>query len=63
MDPLKPSIALLMKLGSLVVHAEEFFSPKGHPYDKAAIDGLLQDQEVKDWLEEMDKLAFLPKKR
>ena len=62
-DPLKPSAALLCKLGSIAVHAEEMTSPKGHHFDKAAMDTLLSDAEVKAWLAAMDKMAFLPKKR
>lgn len=56
-------VSLLVKLGSIAVHAEEMMSPKGHEFDKAALDTLLEDPEVKEWLEAMDRLAFLPKKR
>ena len=62
-DPLKPSLTLLCKLGSVIVHAEEFFSPKGHPLDKAALDTALQDDEVQEWLVAMGKMAMLPVKR
>lgn len=62
-DPLKPSITLLIKLGSLVAHYQELTSPKGHEFDKQAIDTLENDPEVIEWLAVMDKLAFLPKKR
>ena len=62
-DPLKPSPSVLVKLGSLAIHAEEMMSPSGHRFDKIALEGLLRDPEVREWLAEMDKLAFLPKKR
>lgn len=62
-DPLKPSVTVLIKLGSIAVHAEELTSPKGHQFDKAALDTVLHDPEVREWLSQMDKLAFLPKKR
>lgn len=62
-DPLQPSSSLLVKLGSIVVHAEELTSPDGHEFDVAALQGLYQDPEVKEWLEQMDKMALLPKKR
>lgn len=62
-DPLKPQVTLLVKLGSLVVHVEEMLSAKGHHIDKTAIEGLLNDSEVKAWLKQMDKGAFLPVKR
>lgn len=62
-DPLKPSISLLIKLGSLVVHADEFLSPNGHPFDRMAFDNGLQDAEVQQWIRQMTKQAFLPVKR
>lgn len=62
-DTLKPSVTLLVKLGSLAVHIEEFLSPHGHEFDKAAINTLLSDAELKQWLAEMSKMAFLPVKR
>ena len=62
-DPLNPSLSLLVKLGSIVVHVDEFLSPHGHPYDKEVITGLLLDQDVLEWLQEMNKMAMLPVKR
>lgn len=56
-------ITLLVKLGSLAVHVDEYLSPDGHPFDLEAIRQILNDAEVTDWLAEMDKLAFLPRKR
>lgn len=60
---MNPGTTLLMKLGSIVVHAEEAISLKGHTWDVEAIKPLLADPEVKAWLEEMDGLAMLPVKR
>lgn len=57
------SLPLLVKLGSIAVHADEFFSPDGHEYDKTAIVQLLQDPDVQTWLKMMDGSGFLPKKR
>ena len=62
-DPLKPSVALLSKLGSIAVHVEELLSPKGHDFDKIALEQLLNDAEVKVWISDMDQMAMLPKKR
>ena len=62
-DPLKPSVSLLIKLGSVIVHQEEMISAKGHHFDKAALDTVRNDSEVIAWLEQMTKLAFLPVKR
>ena len=62
-DPLKPSVTLLMKLGSIIVHAEEGLSSKGHQFDVLALQSLLRDADVKVWLKAMDKIALIPKKR
>lgn len=58
-----PSITLLCKLGSIIVHCDEYLSKDGHELDKQAILSLLQDDDVKDWIENMGKSALLPKKR
>lgn len=62
-DPLKPTLSLLIKLGSIAVHTDELLSAKGHAVDKEAINTLLENQEVIHWIAEMDKLAMLPVKR
>ena len=62
-DPLIPSPTLLIKLGSIAVHVEEYLSVFGDPLDKSAIDALLVDSEVKEWRKQMDAMAFLPVKR
>ena len=62
-DPLRPSAALLSKIGSIIVHLEEINSPSGHHFDKAALDALYDDEEVKEWLKQMDAMAMLPVKR
>jgi hypothetical protein len=54
-------LSLAMKLGSIAVHAEELLSPDGHEFDKVALDNLLQDPEVKSWIEAMGPM--LPRKR
>lgn len=62
-DPLHPSPALLCKLGSIAAHAVELLSPDGHHFDKAALDQLMADQEVREWLRAMDAMAMVPKPR
>lgn len=62
-DPLKPSAPLLARLGSIIVHAQELISDNGHAFDKDAFIALLDDSEVHEWMQEMDKLALLPKRR
>lgn len=60
-DPLKPELTLLIKLGSIIVHAEELWGPGGHEFDKIAAEVLLKDPEIKEWVKAMG--PFLPVKR
>ena len=60
-DPTKPSLPLLCKIGSALIHAEEWLSPTGNFFDKGALEGLLADPEVKAWIKAMGPL--LPVKR
>lgn len=62
-DPLAPPPRLLAKVGSILVHVEEMLSPQGHRFDRAALEATMNDPEVKEWLEALDKLALVPKKR
>lgn len=62
-EPLKPSVQLLVKIGSLVVHLEEAQSAKGHYVDQVAMEQLQNDPEVRHWFSAMTKLALLPVKR
>lgn len=58
---MKPSAALLVKLGSAVVHADELTSPHGHDFDRTAIRTIVDDPDVKAWVKAMG--ALLPVKR
>jgi hypothetical protein len=58
-----PSMVLLVKLGSLIVHYQEYTSGNGHQFDKTVIDALEADQQVVEWMKQMNDLALLPKKR
>ena len=62
-DMTKPSLGLLVKLGSIAVHADEILSPHREAVDVDAIRSLLEDVEVREWLAQMSKAAFLPVKR
>lgn len=62
-EPLKPSATLLVKLGSIIVHADELLAPGGHAFDRIALQQLLADKEVSEWLDQMGKLALIPLKR
>ena len=63
-DPLKPNASLLVKLGSIMVHAEEMIDPvKGHEFDLSALKALLADPDVKTWRRRMSRMALLPVRR
>lgn len=58
-----PDPLVSVKLASVAVHAKELLAPGGHEFDAAAIDGLLAEQDVKDYLRQLDDMALLPKPR
>jgi hypothetical protein len=58
-----PKLSILVKLGSIAVHADEMISSDGHQFDRVALESLLTDPEILHWIKQMDKLALLPKKR
>ena len=60
---LSPDPALLCKLGSIVVHADEMMSDDGHHYDRLALQQLLNDPDVKHWIDLMSMAAMVPRKR
>lgn len=60
---LSPTPALLIKLGSIITHYEEFLSDKGNRVDLDTAQVLRKDQEVMDWFDKMNVLALLPLKR
>jgi hypothetical protein len=62
-DPLRPSVSLLAKLGSIVAHASELGGPDGHAFDLVALRALLDDKEVIEWIGAMESLALLPIRR
>lgn len=62
-NPLQPDAALLCKLGSIAVHAEEFMSPDGHDFDRVALKQLIADPDVVAWVNAMGAMAMIPKKR
>lgn len=51
------SMSLAAKLGAVVVHADELFSPDGHNVDKDALEALLNDPEVRRWIKSLGALA------
>ncbi len=69
-DVLHPPASTLVKVGSLVVHFMELEASKSKngnwaaiSFDTAAIETLLKDKEVVEWLREMTALGMLPVRR
>lgn len=60
---MNPNAALLVKLGSIIVHFDEATSPGAHEYDLHTARQLLLDPDVKDWIAKMTAAAMLPVKR
>ncbi len=62
-DVLKPSVQLLIKLGSIIAHYEEWTSKTGHEFDKITIDSIMNEEDVIEWFKGMRELSLLPLKR
>ncbi len=62
-NPLTPNTSLLASLGSIIVHFQEMLTSDGHEFDKVAVEGLLADPGVVEWLEQMDQMVLLPRLR
>jgi hypothetical protein len=60
---LNPPPALLCKLASIAVHADEMLSPMGHGFDKIALQSAISDSDVQEWLKAMTKAAMAPVQR
>ena len=60
---LSPSAGLLCKLASVVVHVDELYSAGDHEFDRVALNAVINDREVQQWIEEMRKLGMAPVKR
>ena len=59
-DLIVPTRIAGIKLGSIAAHARELIEPGGHPLDAEAIRGLLEDPDVKGYLEVLDLASLLP---
>lgn len=57
------SIPLAIKLGSMIVHADESMSVGGHPLDESTFQSLKADPEVRSFLYGLAKDQFLPLRR
>lgn len=60
---LTPSPALLCKLASIAVHADEMISANGHEFDRVALQSGLWDRDVQDWIGQMTAAGMAPVKR
>lgn len=55
------SLSMAAKVGSVIVHADESASDAGHEFDLIALKSLLNDDEVRAFIEVMG--PFVPRKR
>lgn len=62
-DVFAPPVALIAKLGSILVHVEEGLSDDGHHFDWTATRSLLSDREVQQWIDGLRANALVPVKR
>jgi hypothetical protein len=62
-NSLKPTPAVLRKLGGIILRSAEIASPTGPALDKLALNALIADRDVQDWLTGMSDLALLPARR
>jgi hypothetical protein len=63
MEVLKPSPALLCKLASIAVHADEMTGPNGHDFDRISLESALTDHEVVNWIAGMVSAGLGPVNR
>ena len=59
----RPNLGLLVKLGSLLVHASEGMDAEGHVFDHIVFANGLKDPEVANWIKQGTKLGLLPLRR
>lgn len=62
-DPFKLNPSLAAKIGSILVHVEEGLSRDEHPFDWTAARTMMAMSDVREWLDELGKMALIPKKR
>lgn len=61
-DPLHPPLALLAKLGFIAVRACALLREKDPMFERLALDRLLNDTEVRDWMNQMAEAAYIPRR-
>ena len=59
----QPDLVILMKLASVFVHVEEFLEPCGHEFDQIALQQLINDSDLRMWIEGMQDLGLAPVRR
>lgn len=57
------TVTLAAKLAAVVVHTDEMLSADGHPFDKAALKTVLEDEEVAKWLRDVGPLAPVKRRK
>jgi hypothetical protein len=62
-DPFQIKASLAAMVGSILVHVEEGLSDDGHQFDWGAVKALLAQPDVRAWVDSLEKIALVPKKR
>lgn len=57
-----PDAGVAVALASIAVHAEECMET-GHQFDALAIQGAMQAPGVREYIDQLDQLALVPRKR
>lgn len=60
---LSPKLDVAIKVASALVHAQEFMSADGHPFDRDVFDSLMNDPGVVAWMATLNAASLLPRKR
>lgn len=63
LHPFKLTAALAAKIGSILVHVDEFTSSDAHQFDLATMQALIVQPDVQDWLQQLSAMSLVPKKR
>lgn len=63
MSEIQPTVDVAIKVASALIHAQEYMSADGHPFDREAFDSLLHDPDVDAWMRTLGSMALLPRKR
>ncbi len=59
---MKLQMTLVAKLAAIVVHADEMLSSDGHTLDRVALESVVLDAEVQQWVASLGPIAPVKRK-